>query len=127
MHGAFVFSVKSKSDTTGVIDQLLEDDEVPREVSVGFTVNSEDDYEAIRDDEERVTGLHFLRQELLEISLVAVPANPSALLVARGLGVSAEFLKRAFQPDASVHEKQVAIARRLQATKLAALKYSAPR
>ena len=38
LHGAFVFSVKSKSDTTGVIDQLLEDDEVPREVSVGFTV-----------------------------------------------------------------------------------------
>ena len=38
LHGAFVFSIKSKSDTTGVIDQLLEDDEVPREVSVGFTV-----------------------------------------------------------------------------------------
>ena len=38
LHGAFVFSVKSKSDTSGVIAQLLEDDEVPREVSVGFTV-----------------------------------------------------------------------------------------
>ncbi len=38
LHGAFVFSVKSKSDTSGVIDQLLKDDEVPREVSVGFTV-----------------------------------------------------------------------------------------
>jgi copper transport protein len=38
LHGAFVFSVKSKSDTTGVIDQLLEDDEVPKEVSVGFTL-----------------------------------------------------------------------------------------
>jgi HK97 family phage prohead protease len=96
-------------------------------VSVGFTVNSEDDYEAIRDEEERVVGLHFLRQELLEISLVAVPANPSALLVARGLGCTPDFLKRAFRTDASVHEKQVAIARRLQAAKLAALKYSAPR
>ena len=38
LHGAFVFSVKSKSDTSGVIAQLLEEDEVPREVSVGFTV-----------------------------------------------------------------------------------------
>ena len=38
LHGAFVFSVKSESDTSGVIDQLLEDDVVPREVSVGFTV-----------------------------------------------------------------------------------------
>ena len=38
LHGAFVFSVKSKSDTTGVIAEVLKDDEVPREVSVGFTV-----------------------------------------------------------------------------------------
>jgi copper transport protein len=38
LHGAFVFSVKSKSGTAGVIDQLLKDDEVPQEVSVGFTV-----------------------------------------------------------------------------------------
>jgi copper transport protein len=38
LHGAFVFSVKSRSDTTGVIDQLLKDDEVPKEVSVGFTL-----------------------------------------------------------------------------------------
>lgn len=38
IHGAFVFSVRSKSDTTGVIDQVLKDDEVPREVGIGFTV-----------------------------------------------------------------------------------------
>ncbi len=38
LHGAFVFSVKSKSDTSGVIEQLLEDDEVPQEVSIGFTI-----------------------------------------------------------------------------------------
>jgi copper transport protein len=38
IHGAFVFSVRTKSDTRGVIDQLLKDDEVSREVSVGFTV-----------------------------------------------------------------------------------------
>ena len=38
LHGAFVFSVKSKSDTTGVIAEVLKDDEVPREVGVGFTV-----------------------------------------------------------------------------------------
>jgi copper transport protein len=38
IHGAFVFSVRSKSETTGVIDQVLKEDEVPREVSVGFTV-----------------------------------------------------------------------------------------
>ncbi len=38
VHGAFVFSVRSKSDTSGVISQVLKEDEVPREVSVGFTL-----------------------------------------------------------------------------------------
>ena len=115
--------------TSDFIDMLWKSikQKIVNAVSVGFTVHSEKDYEAILDDEERVTGLHFLRQELLEISLVAVPANPSALLVARGMGATPDFIKRAFRPDASVHEKQVAIARRLQAAKLAALKYSAPR
>jgi HK97 family phage prohead protease len=33
-------------------------------------------------------GVHYLRQTLLEASLVSVPANPSALLTAKALGIS---------------------------------------
>ncbi len=115
--------------TSSFIDGLwkLIKQKIVRAVSVGFMVHSEEDYEAIRDEEEHFTGLHFLRQELLEISLVAVPANPSALLVARGLGLSPEFLKRALRPDASVLASHAAIRRRLQSAQLAALKHSAPR
>ena len=56
---------------------------VLRAVSVGFTVNSEADYELIRNQSGEATGVRYLRQELLELSLVSVPANPNALAVAR--------------------------------------------
>jgi HK97 family phage prohead protease len=35
-------------------------------------------------------GSHFLRQELIETSLVSVPANPNALAVAKALNISSE-------------------------------------
>jgi len=102
-------------------------EKIIRAVSVGFTVDSDKDYEYIRDEEERVTGLHFLRQELLEISLVAVPANPSALLVARGLKLSPDLIQRALRPDASVLQAQQNYQRRLRALALAGIHATAPR
>jgi HK97 family phage prohead protease len=50
-----------------------------RAVSVGFIVG---DTEYIRDKDDRITGVRILQSELLEISFVAVPANPSAVLSA---------------------------------------------
>jgi HK97 family phage prohead protease len=41
-------------------------------------------------------GLHFLRHELLECSVVPVPANPSALAIAKSLRISPDTLKLAF-------------------------------
>jgi HK97 family phage major capsid protein len=58
---------------------------VLKAVSVGFTVADERDIEPIRGPDNRVTGFRFLRQELLELSLVTVPANPNALAVAKSL------------------------------------------
>jgi HK97 family phage prohead protease/HK97 family phage major capsid protein len=58
---------------------------VLRAVSVGFMVDSEADYEFIRDADENVTGYRFLRQQLLEVSLVTVPANPNAVALAKSL------------------------------------------
>jgi HK97 family phage prohead protease len=42
------------------------------------------------EDEGRRQGIDFLEQELLEFSCVPVPANPGALLEARGAGIDLE-------------------------------------
>jgi HK97 family phage prohead protease len=44
-------------------------------------------------------GRHFLRQTLVEASLVAIPANPSALLTAKALGVSKQTIDMIFKQD----------------------------
>jgi HK97 family phage prohead protease len=99
-----------------------------RAVSVGFTVKSDDDIEPIRDDNERVTGFRFLRQELLELSLVSVPANPNALQLARSCpGIPIELLNQALPLDALVQQKQVEARQAWARTRLAGLIASAPR
>jgi HK97 family phage prohead protease len=42
-------------------------------------------------------GTHFLRQRLIEASLVATPANPSALLTAKALGISKSTIQKIFK------------------------------
>jgi HK97 family phage prohead protease len=119
----------ARKGTTQFIDDTwnLIKEKVVNAVSVGFMVHSEKDYEPIRDQDERTTGLHFLRQELLEISLVAVPANPSALLVARAQGLTPDSIKRFLRPDASVQAAADVQRRRVQAMRVAALRHSSPR
>jgi HK97 family phage major capsid protein/HK97 family phage prohead protease len=58
---------------------------VLRAVSVGFHANK---YEPLAGSENG--GLHFIETELVECSLVSVPANPNALAVAKALGISRE-------------------------------------
>jgi HK97 family phage major capsid protein/HK97 family phage prohead protease len=58
---------------------------VLRAVSVGFHPI---DMEPLEDS--KVGGLRFTKQELVECSLVSVPANPNALSVARAIGLSRE-------------------------------------
>jgi HK97 family phage prohead protease len=45
---------------------------------------------------KKFLGEHFLKQELVETSLVAVPANPNALAVAKSLDISDETLELVF-------------------------------
>jgi HK97 family phage prohead protease len=42
-------------------------------------------------------GVHYLRNSLIEASLVSVPANPSALLTAKALGISRETIAKIFK------------------------------
>jgi HK97 family phage prohead protease len=58
---------------------------VLRAVSVGFHANKMQPLEG-----SKIGGLHFLEQELVECSLVSVPANANALAIARSLGISRE-------------------------------------
>jgi HK97 family phage prohead protease len=45
----------------------------------------------------RKGGIHYLKQKLVEASLVSVPANPSALLTAKALGISKETSQKIFK------------------------------
>jgi HK97 family phage prohead protease len=102
-------------------------------VSVGFTVGNEKglDYDLIYDDDERVTGYRYLRPELLELSLVTVPANPNAIALGRSLvnagKVSEALIRQAMPLDAFVREQQAEQRRRIQQARVRGLQVSAPR
>jgi len=63
---------------------------VLRAVSVGFIPLKA---EEILDSKGNWTGYRFTKSELLEISVVSVPANPEALALARSLGASPETME----------------------------------
>lgn len=89
--------------TSARIDELvsLVGQGVLRAVSVGF--------QPLATEPRGDGGLRFTRQELLECSLVSVPANPSALQLARRLHLSDDTLRMAFGEHAT---QRHAIARR---------------
>ena len=80
--------------TSARIDELasLVEQGILRAVSVGFTV--------IEEGTRGKSPYDFMRQELLEVSLVSVPSNTNALAVARGLNISDETLSLAFGEQA---------------------------
>lgn len=83
--------------TSTFIDTLrkLVDQDIVRAVSVGFRPTTKPNY--LRDAEnDRITGLEFIGQELLENSLVTVPANPMALNTAKSMGIPEEHIRRIF-------------------------------
>jgi len=67
-----------------------------RAVSVGFAPTGP--VNQLIDQSGNWTGFEFTSQELLELSVVPVPANPQALAVAKSLGIS-EATQRLLFPD----------------------------
>ena len=99
-----------------------------RAVSVGFTVGSADDVELIRDERnDNVTGYRYMKTELLELSVVAIPANPNALALAKSLGLPEPFINSAVMLDALVSEQHAQRRRRLREIILAGHRYNSPR
>jgi len=65
-----------------------------RATSVGFAPTGK--INSLLDDHGNWTGYEFTSQELLELSVVPVPANPQALAVAKSLGLSVDAARRVF-------------------------------
>lgn len=71
-----------------------------RAVSVGFLPTEEPNM--IRDEKnDRVIGFEYIAQELLELSIVPVPANPNALALAKSLALNREFVNRVFVEESA--------------------------
>lgn len=108
--------------TSPFIDTLrkLVDQKIVRAVSVGFLPTKQPNY--IRDEKnDMITGVEYVGQELLENSLVTVPANPMALQTAKAMGISEQHLQRVFRPQAKDALVQLARQRAvLEMTKLGA-------
>lgn len=91
--------------TSARLDELISlvEQGILRAVSVGFIpIKSEP-----LDEKRPYDGTRFLKQELLECSLVSVPANPAALALAKSLNISDETLSMAFGEHADVRRRDV--------------------
>lgn len=91
-----------------------------RAVSVGFLPTVEPNI--LRDEKNQwITGFEFVGQQLLELSVVSVPANPEALALARSVA-SDETTRRLFIPDDARAVAHVAAEGRRRSIALARLR-----
>ena len=88
--------------TSDFIDTLykLMKQRIVRAMSVGFRATK--DVNIMRDKDGNFLGLEFNGQELLENSIVTVPANPNALSLAKSWGAKDSTLARMVEADAIV-------------------------
>lgn len=91
--------------TSARIDELigLVEQGVLRAVSVGFKPLKSEPLDA----DKPWGAQRYLKQELLECSLVSVPANPAALALAKSLHLSQEIIALAFGEQAETRSRDV--------------------
>jgi HK97 family phage prohead protease len=91
--------------TSARIDELISlvEQGILRAVSVGFVPKKAEPM----DPQRPYAGQRYLEQELLETSLVSVPANPAALSVAKSMNVSEETMSLAFGEQAEARRRDV--------------------
>jgi HK97 family phage prohead protease/HK97 family phage major capsid protein len=91
LRGTLQMAPEGTSDRIDEIRRLI-DAGILKAVSVGFR-----DLESEPIDKKNpFSGYRFIRQELIETSLVSVPANPNALAIAKSLKVSPQTLDLVF-------------------------------
>ena len=106
--------VLAERGTSARIDELIRliEQNILRAVSVGFIPKKAQPL----DPEKPYAGVHYLEQELLECSLVSVPANPAALQRAKSLSISDETLSLAFGEQAVMRKDATATGRHADMT-----------
>lgn len=108
--------------TTPEIDyyRALVEQRILRAVSVGFMPT--EPVVPILDKDKRITGFEYNGQELLELSIVSVPANPAAVALAKSMNLQPQqVLPRGFDESASAF-----INRRVLELQLLRLREGAP-
>lgn len=101
--------------TSDFIDTLykLMKQRIVRAMSVGFRPTK--DVNIMRDKDGNFLGLEFNGQELLENSIVSVPANPNSLSLAKSWGAKDSTLSRLVEADAlvqaSIRQRQIDLIR----------------
>jgi HK97 family phage prohead protease len=98
LRGKLELAPAGTSDRIDEIRKLIEAG-ILKAVSVGFRPQ---DAKAL-DIKNPFSGTQFLKQELVETSLVSVPANPNALAVAKSLGVSPSTIDLVFAGHGKRH------------------------
>jgi len=93
----FVPAVTGTSQRADEINSLIEQD-ILRATSVGFRGI---EFEPI-DPKRPMAGIRYTSQELLETSIVSVPANPAALAIAKSLNISDDTINLAFGEHAAM-------------------------
>jgi HK97 family phage major capsid protein/HK97 family phage prohead protease len=89
--GKFVPAEPGTSELADSVRKLIDQD-ILRATSVGFEpIESEP-----LDKDKPYAGQRFIKQALLECSIVSVPANPNAVAIARSLNLSSDILSLAF-------------------------------
>ena len=96
----------ARQGTSALVDtcRALVEQGILRAVSVGFSPTTPP--EPIINKSGEMTGFRYNGQRLLEISLVAIPANPSALAIAKSHGLSNDQMRRLFKSGATAQLRQ---------------------
>jgi HK97 family phage prohead protease len=96
----------ARQGTSALVDtcRALVEQGILRAVSVGFSPTKPP--EPIINKSGEMTGFRYNGQRLLEISLVAIPANPSALAIAKSHGLSNDQMRRLFKSGATAQLRQ---------------------
>jgi len=85
--GRWVADLKLATTNLANMTRKLIQEGVLKAVSVGF-LPKENGYERIEDEDGNFKGYRFLKTELLEVSLVSVPANAEALLISKSFNAN---------------------------------------
>jgi HK97 family phage prohead protease len=96
----------AQAGTSQRIDEIrsLIDQNILRATSVGFRPLSEPQPV---DPKKPFAGVRYIHQELLETSIVSVPANPAALQVAKSLNISDETMSLVFGKHADTGRRDM--------------------